>query len=269
MTGADAILDLARPVAGDGPAEWRITARRALCLGPPQAKHMSGGATLAAAIAALEATSGKPLICAGAQFIAAPALDETADITVETLQAGQSIHQARATLRVAGRERTTVNAALGGRPPTGDFDWSPAPQAPPPESCPPVPFVRANPGDLHTRLDMRLAVDERAAPSGRMLFWVRAPDQSALGAPFLAICADYAPEAIHMNIGRPAGAVSLDNSLRIIRTEPTDWVLCETRISAIEAGLFHAAMRLFTRQGRLLATAAQSGVVRLLEPAAV
>lgn len=111
---------------------------------------------------------------------------------------------------------------------------------------------------------MRLISGPVDHEAGRMAFWVKAPTQQPLNAAFLAIAADYAPEAIHFALARKAGAVSFDNTLRIVQLAPTDWLRCETQLAAIHGGHFHARMYIFTRDGTLLATAAQSGVVRLL-----
>src|SRR5918911_2464150 len=57
----------------------------------------------------------------------------------------------------------------------------------------------------------------------------------------------------------------LDNTLRIRRIVPTDWVLCDIRILGIHGGFGHGAMYLFARDGELMATASQSVIVRVRE----
>jgi acyl-CoA thioesterase len=140
--------------------------------------------------------------------------------------------------------------------------WTPPPRHAAPEDCPPLPFIRADAGDLHTYLDVRLDPASLAERDGRLVWWVRAPDADVCPAAFLAVVADYLPEAIHFNLGRPAGAVSLDNTLRIVRTAPAEWLLCQTQLSAIGAGVFHGRVEIFTPDGRLMAIGAQSGLVR-------
>lgn len=245
-----------------------MTVHRYLCVGAPDAKHMSGGACVAALLAALEAEHDRPVIQAAAQFIAAPSQGDTARITTRTLMRGRSVTQAQAVLDVDGPERVVVSASLGQRPDLGHHDWSAMPDVPGPEECGAIPFVREDSGDLHTHLDMRLATDfDTQDPRGQMAFWVKAPDAAEGGIPsaFLALAADYLPESIHFNIGRPAGATSLDNSLRIIARPATGWVLCVTQLDAIDAGLFHGRMALHAQDGQLIASASQSGVVRLIE----
>ncbi|CDO60253.1 TesB-like acyl-CoA thioesterase 2 [Candidatus Phaeomarinobacter ectocarpi] len=248
------------------PRDASIAAHRVLCVGPPDAKHMSGGACFATLLAAPEAEHQRPVIQASAQFIAAPAEGTSATVTTHTLMSGRSIAQARAALQVDGADRVQVQASLGRRPDVGTHEWTRMPDVPDPEHCGPIPFVREDAGDLHTHLDMRLATDfEHDGARGQMAFWIRAPARG-IDSAFLALAADYLPESIHFNIGRPAGATSLDNTLRIIARPATEWVLCVTQLDAIEAGLFHGRMALHARDGALIATAAQSGVVRLIEP---
>lgn len=251
------------------PRDASMSAHRALCVGPPGAKHMSGGACFATLLAALEAEHQRPVIQASAQFIAAPAEGTPASVTTHTLMSGRSVALARAALQVDGADRVHVQASLGSRPDIGTHGWTEMPDVPDPEQCGPIPFVREDAGDLHTHLDMRLATDfEREGAHGQMAFWIKAPEAASDGtlpSAFLALAADYLPESIHFNIGRPAGATSLDNTLRIIARPATEWVLCVTQLDAIEAGLFHGRMALHARDGALIATAAQSGVVRLIE----
>jgi acyl-CoA thioesterase II len=256
------LLDLLKPEwTGD---QWHLTAHRALCLGPPDGKHMSGGAQSAAIVALLEAETGRPLIQLAGQFLASPASGETASIAIDAMQSGRAISLASASIARGANRSAVFSASLGERPDAGSFNWEAAPVAPPPQECAPLPFVRSDPGDLHTHLDIRMAHDPRAQVDGRLLFWVRWDDTAIVPAAFLALIADYLPEAIHFNIGRPAGAVSLDNSLRITGRAATPWLLCETRLQAVANGLFHGRMSIFAQNGNLLALASQSGVVRLI-----
>jgi acyl-CoA thioesterase II len=263
---AEATLARVTPTRAADPGVWSLAVDRRACLGPPNGKHLSGGACTSTLIAALEAETAKPLIQASAQFTGAPPADATAQIETHVVQAGKSISLARATMRGPAGEACALLGSFGARPETGRFDWETPPLAPAPETCGRIPFVREDADDLHAQLDMRLALDERASPSGRLVFWVRAPGNfPEVASRFLALVADYVPEAIHFNIGRPAGAVSLDNTVRIVARTATPWLMCETRLSGINAGLFHGRMTIFTEAGEVLATASQSGVVRLFD----
>ena len=58
------------------------------------------------------------------------------------------------------------------------------------------------------------------------------------------------------------GGNSLDNTLRIVDLVPTDWVLMDIRIHAVERGFGHGLVHMFAEDGTLLATASQSCIVR-------
>ena len=64
-------------------------------------------------------------------------------------------------------------------------------------------------------------------------------------------------------VGQHVGGNSLDNTLRIRRIVPTDWVLCDIRISGVHGGFAHGAMSLFAQDGELMATASQSMILRV------
>ena len=68
-------------------------------------------------------------------------------------------------------------------------------------------------------------------------------------------------------LGQNAGGNSLDNTLRIRRIVPTEWVLCDIRIHGVHGGFGHGAMYLFAQDGELMATASQSLIVRVRDSA--
>ncbi len=259
---ADTVMDLLTLTAEDDET-WSLCVDRRLCLGPPEAKHLSGGACTAILVDALEQVTGKPLIQASAQFLATPNFNENATVEVDRHKPGRSIDIATATLSCSGQPQVLLSGSFGARRNVVEHQWTRPPEVPPPETCKEIGFVRADPGDLHTVLEMRLA----ARPwQGSMAFWVRTPNQSKTSpARFLALIADYVPEAIHMNIGRPAGATSLDNSIGVTGERLTEWVLCVTQLDAIKQGIFRGRMGIFSERSELLATASQSGIVRLLD----
>ncbi len=258
------IMTLINPAPTGIERRWRMTAHRNLCLGPPEGKHLSGGSALASVVALLEHETERPLIQASAQFLASPTTNSLFEIILTRLQSGRSLSQAAASIMIEGKEAAIITASLGSRPSFGEFIWAVAPAVPPPETCPPVPFVRMDEGDLHSQLDIRLAGDPRVNPNGRAQFWIGYDGEGLVPAPFLTMIADYLPEAIHMNIGRRAGAVSPDNVIRIVARAATPWLLCDIRLDAISNGLFHGRMAIYAQDGALLASANQSGVVRLL-----
>ena len=92
---------------------WSIGVDRRLCLGPPDAKHLSGGACSAILIDTLEQVTGKPLIQASAQFFKAPKVNDTVTVSLDHHKPGRSIDMATASLTMAGT--LTANAFTSGK----------------------------------------------------------------------------------------------------------------------------------------------------------
>jgi acyl-CoA thioesterase len=130
---------------------------------------------------------------------------------------------------------------------------------------------------IQDRIDVRLAdarawdeIEGHPAPGGRSLLWARMPDllDPSDGAS-LAILGDYVPSGIGQALGRAGGGNSLDNTLRVYRLVPTEWVLLDIRIHAVAHGFGHGVVHLWAEDGTLLATASQSTIVRLMSPQAL
>ena len=93
--------------------------------------------------------------------------------------------------------------------------------------------------------------------------WARVPGHLAPSAATLAIVGDYLSGAVSQPLGRRAMGRSLDNTLRVVRLQPTEWVLCDIRIHALVDGYAQGIAFLWSEGGDLLATASQSTSVRL------
>jgi acyl-CoA thioesterase len=232
-----------------------------------------GGCALGAAIAAMEATSGRPVVWATAQYLSYAHPPSILDIDVTLAVQGHSITQARVVGHVADTEILTVNAALGTRDLPVEGSWVEMPDVPRPEDC----DVRSPrfPGteSIMDRIDVRLAnarawdeMDGNPVPDGRSMLWAQMPDMLDLSSgASLAILGDYVPFGIGQALGRIGGGNSLDNTLRVYRLVPTEWVLLDIRVHAVAHGFGHGAVHLWSEDGALLATASQSTIVRLMD----
>jgi acyl-CoA thioesterase len=67
---------------------------------------------------------------------------------------------------------------------------------------------------------------------------------------------------IGQSLGERAGGNSLDNTLRIAHRHPTDWILADVRVHAVNDGFGHGLIHLWAQDGVLLGTASQSTIVR-------
>ena len=258
--------------ATHNPHRWYLPVDPSICVGPPGNTFMFGGVGLASAVAAMERTTGRPLICATAQYLGYAKPPSVVDIDVWTPVEGKYNTQANAKVHVDDREIIAVSAALGARPGEIVGQWSRMPAAPPPEDCDPGEHWRGAGQGLHDRMEVRMAKGRygadrvgHAEPDGRTLLWARPREGYAIDAAMLAVMADFVPQGIGNALGNNAGGNSLDNTLRIRRIVPTDWVLCDIQISGVYGGFGHGSMSLFAQDGELMATASQSVIVRVRE----
>jgi acyl-CoA thioesterase len=144
---------------------------------------------------------------------------------------------------------------------------------PGPEDCPARPLRADQAGTIAERMETRAAtplrfVDELDGTpgNGRSALWVRNPWGRDAQAAALAIVGDYVPFGISQAGGMRARSNSLDNTLRMVRVHPTDWVLADIRVQAVADGFGHGVVHLWSEDATLLATASQSAVVREWEP---
>ncbi|MGZ3377831.1 MAG: acyl-CoA thioesterase [Phenylobacterium sp.] len=254
------------------PHRWYLPLTPDVCVGRQDDLFMFGGVGLASAIAAMEGTTGRPVIWATAQYLSYAKPPSVVDLDVWVPTAGKYNSQARVISHVGDKEIVTVNAALGSRPSEISQQWLTMPEVPPPQDCEPGEHWRQAGYGLHSRMDIRVAkgrygFDRAGAPEpdGRLLLWIKPIGDFAIDAPMLAIIADHVPSGIGNALGKNAGGNSLDNTLRIRRIVPTEWVLCDIRILGVHGGFGHGAMYLFAEDGELMATASQSLIVRVRE----
>lgn len=232
-----------------------------------------GGCALAAGVAAMEAVSARPVAWATAQYLSFARLGEVMDVDVTVAVAGRHSTQARAVGYVGSREIVTVNAALGSRETRAAGRWSTMPDVPAPDDCPVRPPRPGTDRSIMDRLDMRLALGRvwddlvgHPVPEGRSALWVRLPGVE-MSATTLAILGDYVPFGISQALGDWFPSSSLDNTIRVVRVEPTEWVLVDVRVDAVERGFGHGRVNLWSESGSLLATASQTASVRDVTPA--
>ncbi len=274
--------DMTRPFfdlkATHNPHRWYLPLHDGLCVGPPGKTFMFGGVGMAAAIGAMERTCGRPVIWATAQYLSYARPGSVVDLDVWVPANGKFTSQARVNAHVGDKEILTVNAALGERPSDLDHQWATALAVPPPEDCAVSERWRDDVEDLHSQIEVRVAQGwhrRSASPDGlsgdgRVVLWIRSRGGYAVDSTMLAIMADHVPSGVGHALGRNAGGNSLDNTIRFLKIVPTEWVLGDVTIIGVANGVAHGSMRLFAQDGRLMATASQSMILRIRddEPAA-
>ncbi|MEO6628635.1 MAG: thioesterase family protein [Aquihabitans sp.] len=232
-----------------------------------------GGCGLGGAIEALEGTTGRSLVWATAQYLSYAKPGSIVDLDVTIAVEGRNSTQARVTGHVADREIFTVNAALGARDSHVDQTWAQPLDVPPPEECEPRSLRMPGEDSIMNRVEVRLAkardwadLPGNPVEGGRTALWARIPELADPSAASLAILGDYVPFGIGQALGAFAGGNSLDNTLRVGRIVPTEWVLIDITVDAIGNGFGHGTVHLFATDGTLLATASQSTIVRFWDP---
>ena len=237
-----------------------------------------GGCGLGAAIAAMEKTSGRPIVWATAQYLSYANPGSVLDVDVTIAATGKYVTQARAVGHVGDREVFTVNGALGERPSDPTGTWDDMPDVADPDDCPPRHSAWAIEGSFNSRLDQRVAVAPGTGPdewpaegdplsldaveTGRIALWTRMPEMLSVSASSLAILGDYVPMGIGQALGVPTSSNSLDNPIRVIQPVETDWYLLDIRMDAVRNGFGHGQVLLWSQTGELMATASQSAIVR-------
>ena len=250
------------------PYRWVLPVTPGICT---PGGFMFGGCGLGAAIEALEGTTGRPVVWATAQYLSYARPPEVLDLDVVVAVVGHQVTQARAVGHVADREVITVNAALGRREIPNEGTWAVMPEVPHPLECERRELRLNTEGDtLPDRLDVRLAIGRSLAelpgpgvPGGRSALWAKLPDILDMSSASLAILGDYVPFGIGQALGLRAGGNSLDNTLRVGRMVPTEWVLLDIRVHQVVNGFGYGDVHLWSEDGVLLWTASQSTIVRM------
>jgi len=248
------------------PFRWSMAVTRSLST---SGGFLFGGCGLGAAISAMEGTSGRECVWATAQYLSYAKPGEVMDVDVTLAVEGHQITQARAVCHVGNREILTVNAALGHRPIEASGQWERMPDVPPPGECFHRTFRGPLDGTINERLEQRIAKGrpweelDGEAGDGQVLMWARIPDViEGVDATTLAVLGDFVPMGVGQALGVRGGGNSLDNTLRVVRLAPTEWVLLDIRVQAVQRGFGHGLVHMFAEDGTLLATASQSCIVR-------
>jgi acyl-CoA thioesterase len=223
-----------------------------------------GGCGLAAGLAALEEASGRPTVWGTAQYLSYAPLGATLTISGDLAVVGGHVTQARATAHVGDREILTINAALG----TGDLSspmpWVTMPSVPDPEDCPPRHLPWAMSTSIFEHVETRVALGrtfeqiDGTPGSPVSAIWARLPGHLEPSAATLAIFGDFVSGGATQPLGQRTRGRSLDNTLRVASLAPTEWVLCEIHMHALQGGFGQGTAFLWSRSGVLLGTASQS-----------
>jgi acyl-CoA thioesterase len=251
----------------DDPSRLRLRARKELCT---PFEFLYGGTGIAASIEAAERVTGRPLQWITTQFIGTPLPDEVVELEVTTPAVGKATTQAQVTGTVDGRVVFASLTAHTDRPGGDPVGFASMPDVPAPETCPSMadPFAAEVAGSFFDHLERRVAAGRFAVDaiddpqSGLLALWCRIPGH-VIGSPATqAFVADIIPLAVCAALGAMPGGTSLDNTLRVIDTRPSEWVLLDIVPDGVHRSIGHGSLRLWSEDGRLLGTAQQTCIIR-------
>ena len=258
------LLDL-QPTAD--PLRFRLDARKQLCT---PFGFLYGGSGIAASIEAAERASGRPLQWITTQFIGSPVPDDVIDLEVSLPAHGRATTQAQVTASVDGRPMFTSLCAHTERPSGDGAHFLRMPEVPPPDDCPSMsePFAAVLAGTFFDHLERRLAAGKIAvdaidsAQTGPLAMWCRIPDHRIGSAATQAFVADIISLAVCAALGVMPGGTSLDNTVRVVDPEPSEWVLLDITAEGFHRSIGHGSLRIWSQDGRLLGTAQQTCIIR-------
>ena len=239
----------------DNETVFKLVASPQACVGPAGHEFIMGGVAQAAAIEAAEIVADKPLLWSTIQFVNAGLLNQSIDIEVEVLGGGRSISQVLVTLMADGMLLHTMSAALGGREGT-ERQFVSMPKVAAPEDCPiRTDLDHNNYQDLIAQFERRVPFE--APDEGLGAMWIRSNNALPITAGLLAITSDFML-GLHPESFR---GTSLDNTLRVFSTRPTEWILCVTQMSGFRDGAAMGVTHQFTQDGQLLSVSSQTGLL--------
>ena len=246
---------------------WSLTVSPRLAT---SSKFLFGGAALAGAVTAMEELSGRQLVWATAQYLDYALLDQVVEFDATLEVVGNQITQAKVFGKVGDRDIITVTGALGARDFAHHHQFERAPSVPRPEELPRSAWRPQVSDTIHEKLDQRYVIgrgfDERdgTVSDGRTVMWARIPDViDGVDAATLAVLGDFVPLGVGQSLGVLGGGNSLDNTLRVVQLVPTEWVLIDMQIHAVERGFGHGSLKMFAEDGTLIAVASQTCIARL------
>jgi acyl-CoA thioesterase len=254
-----------------------------------------GGVVSATVLRAMTAALGvsAPRLRTSTTVFASGVPEGDADIDVEVLRTGRSVTQVQGTVRGAGatsvghRTLAVFGHERGGFEGTAlDFTELVFPEVPPPEECRALPKVRPQPSifdfSLWRNFDVRDVrfhyawEREWAGGTALGLRWIRyrdAPIASGGDVDPLAYLPilDVIPGAVAQRLGpNPLGgrqffAPTLDLTVHFLDTTNDPWMLQVMRRRRATHGYGSGEMELWSRDGRLLAHASQTMLLRVAD----
>ncbi len=252
----------------DDERTWILPVERRLCSG---LGALWGGVALGAAIEVANKVTGRPLAWATSQFLSFVSPGEDAKVELVAENHGRTVSQFRVMVSAGDREIALIAGAVGQRFVPDDLSWEQRPDVAHWSECVPRPPLPHHRGTISDHIQIRLAkartMEELPGEigDGSSSLWVRMDDLDHSSVS-LAVLGDYVPFGIGQAMGQFVGGPSLDNTVRIRKVVPTEWVLVDVRIHGVANGFGHGLAHLWAENGTLMATASQTTALRKYDP---
>lgn len=231
-----------------------------------------GGVGLAAGVIALESTTAQPPVYMTCQFASTVMPPAELNFTTQILAQGRTASQGQVTGVNDEQIILMMLGATGSRREDHRGIWRRMPEVAPPEACELLQRLHET-ESLHTHVEVRMArgmfgfapegAQGRGTASGdaSTMFWARMPNVRH-DAASLALMADYLPSSVGNSLDQQVFCSSLDNTIRFVEAfspdSTSEWVLFESHVEFVAAGFAANRGFLWSRDGRLLASANQS-----------
>lgn len=246
------------------------------CLGLP-ASWSQGRATFGGLTAALVfrrmagvVAEERPMRSMQVSFVGPVRPESPARLSAELLREGKAVSHATGRIDQDGKPQLVAFASFGGdRESSVSVEPEAAPEAPAPEECQSLPYIKDVTPEFTRHIEMRWAFGHMpfSGKGGReMGGWMqfREPPSALTDAHIIALI-DAWPPALLPHLRAPAPASSLSWALDIMHPRPEispgDWLLYRANIDQAGAGYGHTQAGIWTRNGELVATSRQTVTV--------
>jgi acyl-CoA thioesterase len=260
VSQADIDFHQLRPGADDG--QMVLTVEERLCT---PFGFLYGGTGISAATTVAESVAGKPLVWITVQYVSNAFPGEDVTFAATVVAAGRSTTQIQIRATVGDRLILTAMSSHTDRPTGDEVHRGSPPAAPLPDELDRFVMPFEATGQITSfvdAMDRRIHLDSEALAAGHLTMWVRMPSWSGPSAARLGHIADVVPVALFLTLGRSPGATSLDNTLRVIDPDATEWVLMDVEAQGLARSIGHGQVRMWSSDGRLLAVGSQSAILR-------
>lgn len=215
-------------------------------------------------------TEGRPMRSMQVSFVGPVKPEALAIVSAEVLREGKAVSQATGRIDQNGQPLLVALASFGGgRESVVSVEPQPAPEAPAPEDCKPLAYIKNVASEYAQHIEMRWAFGHLpfSGQGGReMGGWMqfREPPETVTDAHIVALI-DAWPPALLPHLKSLAPASSLSWALDIMHPRPDvrpgDWLLYRATIDQAGAGYGHTQAGIWTSRGELVATSRQTVTV--------